>query len=186
MEPTLRKEDSGKFIELIRRRFEVKTHRHKGLSWNSVEEKLQAYPEKLDTLYKMEMFGGEPDVAEYDEERQEFVFIDFSEESPLGRRSLCYDDQALEARKKNRPKGSAIGLAEEIGVRLLTESEYRKYQTLEPFDKKTSSWIETPYEIRNQGGALFANWCFGLVWVYYNVSADSYYASRGFRGILRV
>jgi hypothetical protein len=159
--------------------------RHKGLEWAQVRAKLEANPEKLGSLAEMERTGGEPDVVGHDRRTGEYVFYDCSAESPKGRRSLCYDREALEARKENKPKDSAMNVAEAMGVELLTEEEYRELQELGEFDTKTSSWVKTPPEIRKRGGALFCDRRYDHVFLYHN-GADSYYAARGFRGSLRV
>lgn len=157
--------------------------RHKGLDWAKVQAKLEAKPEKLWSLNEMEISEGEPDVIGF--EKGEFIFCDCSEESPKGRRSLCYDRAALNSRKEHKPKNSVMDLAAEIGIELLSEVQYRQLQTLGEFDLKTSSWIQTPPDIRKLGGALFCDRRFNTVFVYHN-GAESYYAARGFRGTLRV
>ncbi|MFL8938278.1 DUF4256 domain-containing protein [Rossellomorea oryzaecorticis] len=167
----------------LKARFEKNMHRHEGVEWAGVQEKLEANPEKLWSLHEMERTEGEPDVIGYDEKKDEYLFCDCSKESPKGRRSVCYDREALEARKKHKPENSAIDMAVSMGIELLTEEQYRSLQEIEPFDKKTSSWIRTPADIRELGGALFCDYRFGHVFVYHN-GADSYYAARGFRGIL--
>jgi hypothetical protein len=172
-------------ISTLKTRFEENPKRHHGLTWTNIEAKLRADPEKLWSLNKMEESGGEPDVVGYDQETGEYVFYDCSAESPQGRRSLCYDRAALDARKANKPANSVLDVAAELGVALLTEDEYRALQKLGDFDTKTSSWISTPADIRKRGGALFCDRRYGHVFVYHN-GADSYYASRGFRGSLRV
>lgn len=172
-------------IRVLEARFIKYKHRHEGLDWAHVQAKLEANPEKLWSLHEMERTGGEPDVVGYDEEKDEYIFYDCSPESPKGRRSLCYDRAALEARKKHKPENSAIDMAADMGIEILTEEEYRELQKLETFDKKTSTWVKTPSDIRALGGALFCDYRFGHVFVYHN-GADSYYGSRGFRGSLRV
>lgn len=169
----------------LKTRFEKNMHRHEGVEWAGVQEKLEANPEKLWSLHEMERTEGEPDVIGYDEKKEAYLFCDCSKESPKGRRSVCYDREALEARKKHKPENSAIDMAESMGIELLTEEQYRSLQEIEAFDKKTSSWIQTPADIRELGGALFCDFRFGHVFVYHN-GADSYYAARGFRGMLTV
>jgi hypothetical protein len=169
----------------LKARFEKNMQRHEGLEWAKVEAKLAAGPEKAWSLNEMERSGGEPDVVGYDQESGEYIFYDCAAESPQGRRSLCYDRAALDARKANKPANSALDMAEDMGVALLTEDEYRALQKFGDFDTKTSSWISTPADIRKRGGALFCDRRYGHVFVYHN-GADSYYASRGFRGSLRV
>lgn len=158
-------------------------NRHKGLEWARVQEKLQANPEKLWSLSEMERTGGEPDVVAFDKKTGEYTFYDCSAESPKGRRSVCYDREALEARKEHKPKDSAMDMAAAIGIELLTEEQYRALQKLGQFDLKTSSWVKTPANIRKLGGALFCDRRYDTVFVYHN-GADSYYAVRGFRGAL--
>ena len=169
----------------LRSRFEKHLHRHKGLRWPEVQAKLEAAPATLWSLLQMENTGGEPDVTGFDKGTGEYIFMDCSAESPAGRRSLCYDNAALEARKENKPAGSAIAMAEAMGIGLLTEEQYRRLQALEAFDTKTSSWVITPPEIRKLKGALFCDRRYNTVFVYHN-GAESYYAARGFRGMLRV
>lgn len=172
-------------LQLLKMRFEANMHRHEGLEWNDIQIRLANNPEKLNTLSEMELTGGEPDVVKYDASTDVFIFFDCSVESPKGRRSLCYDRVALEARKKHKPKNNALDLAMEMDVEILTEDEYRHLQKIGDFDLKTSSWIQTPTDIRNIGGALFCDYRYGHVFVYHN-GADSYYAARGFRSSLRV
>lgn len=176
-------------LNTLKTRFEKNPDRHKGLSWSKVFLKLQTVtkedPKKLLSLYEMEKTGGEPDVIEYDQKTETFVFYDCSPESPKDRRSLCYDHKALEDRKTFKPKSSAIGTAGTMGIELLSEAEYKRLQELGSFDTKTSSWIKTPSEIRKLGGALFADRRFDHVFIYHN-GADSYYAARGFRGSLKI
>lgn len=160
-------------------------NRHKGIEWNKVQEKLEANPEKLWSLNEMEVTEGEPDVVGYDKKTGEYIFFDCSPESPKGRRSICYDHEALESRKEHKPKHSALGIAEEMGIEILDEQQYRELQKLGKFDTKTSSWIKTPADIRKLGGAIFGDWRYGHVFIYHN-GAESYYAARGFRGSLRV
>ena len=172
-------------IKLLKERFEKNMHRHTGLDWQGVLARIELDPKKLLTLIKMEETGGEPDVIGFDKVTGEYVFCDCSAESPAGRRSFCYDPQALAARKENKPLHSALGLAAEMGINMLTEAHYRELQQLGNFDTKTSSWLMTPDNIRKLGGALFGDRRYGQVFIYHN-GADSYYAARGFRGILRV
>ncbi len=166
-------------------RFEANARRHQGIPWKSVTAKLGDLPDKLWSLNEMERSGGEPDVVGRDDETGDYLFVDCSAESPKGRRSVCYDLEALEARKKHKPEASAVELAAAMGASLLTEEEYRTLQELEAFDTKTSSWLLTPPDIRALGGAVFGDYRFGTVWVYHN-GADSYYGARGFRCCLRV
>ena len=172
-------------LSTLKTRFEKNMNRHKGLDWAKVQAKLEADNPKLWSLNEMETTGGEPDVVGYDKKTGEYVFYDCSAESPKGRRSICYDREALDARKENKPKDSAVDMAAAIGVELLTEEQYRELQKLGEFDLKTSSWVKTPAEIRNRGGALFCDRRYDHVFTYHN-GADSYYAARGFRGSLRI
>lgn len=172
-------------LRTLKVRFEKNMHRHPGLDWADVQARLEARPEKLWSLHEMERTGGEPDVVGFDRETGEYIFYDCAPESPKGRRSLCYDPAALESRKQHKPEGSAVGMAEAMGIELLTEEEYRELQKLGAFDTKTSSWVKTPPEIRKLGGAIFCDRRYNTVWTYHN-GAESYYASRGFRGSLRV
>ena len=179
---------SGQREELLRTlkaRFEKNMGRHKGLEWPKVQAKLEANAEKLWSLSEMERTGGEPDVVGHDKKTGEYIFYDCSVESPKGRRSVCYDREALEARKEHKPKDSAIDMTAAMGVELLTEEQYRELQKLGNFDTKTSSWVKTPSDIRKLGGALFCDRRYNTVFLYHN-GADSYYAARGFRGLLRV
>lgn len=169
----------------LQNRFEKNMHRHNTLKWQAVQEKLEKNPAKVWTLHQMEATGGEPDVIGYDDKNYTFIFCDCAPESPKGRRSVCYDPEALASRKQYKPKHSAAGMAAEMGVELLTETQYRNLQKLGEFDTKTSSWINTSPEIRELGGALFGDRRFGHVFTYHN-GAESYYASRGFRGILEL
>ena len=178
-------EQREELIKVLQARFEKNMNRHEGLEWAKVEVKLNATPEKLWSLNEMEVTGGEPDVVGYDKEKDEYIFCDCSKESPKGRRSLCYDLEALESRKKHKPENNAIDVANAMGIELLTEEQYRELQQLGDFDMKSSSWVQTPLDIRGLGGALFCDYRFGHVFVYHN-GADSYYAARGFRGSLRV
>ena len=172
-------------IRLLADRFGKNLHRHAGVDWHSVRAKLVASPEKCQILSEMERTGGEPDVVGMDGKTGEFIFCDCSPESPTGRRSLCYDRAALDARKENKPGGNAIERAFAIGIEMLTELQYRELQDLGAFDRKTSSWIKTPENIRDLGGALFCDRRYGQVFVYHN-GAESYYAARGFRGRVKV
>lgn len=172
-------------IDLLRQRFEMNMRRHPGLAWSAVQARLDAGGDKLAVLEEMERTGGEPDVVGVDATSGELIFCDCAPESPLGRRSLCFDQAALAARKQNKPSGSVEQAAAAIGIELLSEEQYRYLQTLGEFDRKTSSWVQTPASIRQQGGALFCDRRYGQVFVYHN-GADSYYAARGFRGLVRV
>ena len=172
-------------INMLKARFEKNMNRHKGLKWDKIQEKLESNAEKLWSLNEMERTGGEPDVVGFDQNTGEYIFYDCSPESPKGRRSVCYDREGQESRKEFKPKNNAIDMAADMGIELLTEEQYRQLQTLGNFDTKTSSWIKTPPEIRNLGGALFADFRYGNVFVYHN-SAPSYYAVRAFRGLLRI
>lgn len=176
---------TAELMETIKARFEKNMSRHQGITWTQVQAKLKEKPEKLWSLNEMEKTGGEPDVIGFDKNKDEFIFSDCAAESPKGRRSLCYDNAALEARKEHKPKDSAVNMATEMGIELLTEEQYRQLQELGEFDTKTSSWIKTPTEIRKRGGAIFCDRRYDHVFVYHN-GADSYYAARGFRGMLRV
>lgn len=172
-------------LEQLQKRFDNNMHRHKGLDWSPVQDKLINNPAKLSSLSEMEITGGEPDVVAYDTVNDQFIFVDCSKESPKGRRSVCYDLEGLESRKKYKPENNAIDMAASMGISLLTEDEYKDLQLLENVDMKTSSWILTPKDIRQHGGALFCDYRYEHVFVYHN-GADSYYAARGFRGSLRV
>ena len=185
MSKELTSEQREQLFDVLKTRFEKNMHRHEGLEWEKVQTKLAANPEKLWSLHEMERTGGEPDVVEHDQEKDEYIFYDCSAESPKGRRSLCYDQEALESRKKHKPESSAIEMATAMGIDLLTEDQYRTLQQLEEFDKKTSSWVLTPAPLRELGGALFCDYRYGQVFVYHN-GAESYYAARGFRGALTV
>jgi hypothetical protein len=170
---------------ILKGRFEKNMKRHKGIEWAKVESKLQASPEKLWSLSEMEMTGGEPDVVGHDKKTGEFIFYDCAAETPKGRRSVCYDTEALESRKEHKPKDSALNMARTMGIEILTEEQYRELQALGEFDTKTSSWVDTPSKIRELGGALFCDRRFDHVFLYHN-GAESYYAARGFRGSLTV
>jgi Protein of unknown function (DUF4256) len=172
-------------LRTLKIRFEKNMNRHKGLAWADVETKLLANSEKMWSLSEMERTGGEPDVVGRDKKTGEFIFYDCSPESPKDRRSLCYDREALDSRKENKPKDNALDVAEAIGVKILTEAQYRELQMLGKFDTKTSSWVETPSTIRELGGAIFCDRRYDTVFVYHN-GAESYYAARGFRGQVRV
>ncbi|MCG9494569.1 DUF4256 domain-containing protein [Acinetobacter pittii] len=172
-------------LELLKNRFEKNTHRHTEMNWSDVQNKLIKVPDKLWSLQEMENTGGEPDVIAYDQQKDEYLFVDCSPETPKGRRSLCYDREALEARKDHPPKNSAIDVAKEMGAELLTEEQYYELQKLGEFDLKTSSWLKTPDEIRRLDGAIFGDRRYGRVFIYHN-GAQSYYAARGFRCCLRV
>jgi hypothetical protein len=172
-------------LKTLKTRFEKNMDRHHNLDWAKVQAKLEANPEKLWSLHEMERTGGEPDVVGHDKKTGEFLFYDCSAESPKDRRSICYDRKALDSRKEHKPKNNALDMATTMGIELLTEEEYRELQKLGDFDKKTSSWVSTPDRIRKLGGALFCDRRYGKVFVYHN-GAQSYYAARGFRGLLRV
>lgn len=178
-------EQTEKLINTIKVRFQENSIRHQGIEWVEVEAKLRANANKLWSLNEMEITEGEPDVVGKDEKTGEIVFVDCATESPKGRRSVCYDQDALESRKAYKPKNSALGMALEMGIKILNEEEYRDLQRLGNFDTKTSSWVETPPEIRKLGGAIFGDWRFGRVFIYHN-GAESYYGARGFRGMLKV
>jgi hypothetical protein len=185
MKKKLTTEERKELLSVLSERFEKNTKRHKGIDWNKVQSKLDANPGKLWSLSEMERTGGEPDVIGQDKKTGEFIFFDCSAESPAGRRSICYDHEALESRKENKPRNSAIQMAEDMGIELLTEDQYRELQQLGNFDAKTSSWVKTPLEVRKLGGAIFCDYRFGRVFTYHN-GAESYYAARGFRGALRI
>jgi hypothetical protein len=176
---------SEELLKTLKARFEKNMDFHKGLAWAEVQARLETHAEKLWSLSEMERTGGEPDVVGFDKKAGEYIFYDCSEESPKGRRSLCYDREALDSRKENKPKDNALGMAAAIGVEMLTEEQYRELQKLGEFDVKTSSWVNTPSRIRELGGALFCDRRFDTVFTYHN-GAESYYAARGFRGWLRV
>lgn len=178
-------EEREGLLAVLKTRFEKHTARHKGLQWADVQTRLENRPDKLWTLQEMEDTGGEPDVIAHDKKTGEYVFCDCSAESPKGRRSVCYDRQALDSRKEHKPAHSALGMAAEMGIELLTEADYGQLQQLGEFDTKTSSWIATPADVRKLGGALFGDRRYGRVFTYHN-GAESYYAARGFRGLLKV
>lgn len=170
-------------IKTLRIRFENNEHRHRGIKWNEIESRLLLQPDKLWSLNEMELSGGEPDLILFKTKQTTYSYIDCSAESPIGRRSLCYDQKALDSRKANKPKNSVCKIASQMGIKLLDEDQYRFLQSVENFDTKTSSWLKTPIEIRNLGGAIFGDFRFGRVFIYHN-GAESYYAARGFRGVL--
>ena len=185
MKKQLSEEGTAELLKTLKARFEKNMNRHKGLEWSKIQSKLEAAPEKLSSLDEMELTGGEPDVVGMDSATGEYIFYDCAAESPKDRRSLCYDRKALDSRKANKPENSAVDLAAEIGIEILTEEEYQLLQTLGKFDLKTSSWLKTPDDMRKLGGAIFGDCRFGRVFIYHN-GADSYYAARGFRGSLKV
>ena len=185
MNKKLSAQQREELLKTLKARFEKNMNRHKGLEWTKVQAKLEANPEKLYSLNEMEITGGEPDVVDHDKKTGEYIFYDCSAESPKERRSLCYDHEALEKRKEHKPADSAINMATEMGIEILTEEQYRELQKLGKFDMKTSSWVKTPSEIRKLGGAVFCDRRYDTVFLYHN-GADSYYAARGFRGSLRV
>jgi hypothetical protein len=182
---SLAAKQADELLNTLKARFEINRSRHKGLEWAPVQERLMANMEELWSLNEMESSGGEPDVVGLDKKTGEYIFYDCSAESPAGRRSLCYDGEALTSRKENKPKGSALQMATAMGIELLSEDEYRALQKLVHVDAKTSSWIKTPSDIRKLGGSLFADFRYGQVFIYHN-GAESYYAARGFRGRLTV
>jgi len=181
----LSQEQIDSLLDILKKRFEKNMHRHKELDWSKIHAKLESDPKKLWSLHQMEESEGEPDVLGYDQATDEYFFYDCSVESPKGRRSVCYDHTALESRKEFKPQNSAMGMAEEMGIDMLTEEQYRFLQQFGKCDTKTSSWIVTPASIRALGGAIFGDWRYGTVFIYHN-GAESYYAARGFRGLLRV
>ncbi|WP_462253436.1 DUF4256 domain-containing protein [Ferruginibacter sp.] len=189
MKKQLSSKQHSALLNTLKTRFEKNINRHKGIDWAKVQAKLEVNNEKLWSLNAMEESGGEPDVVDYDKKTGEYIFYDCAAESPKGRRSICYDHEALEKRKENKPENSAVEMAAEMGIELLTEEQYRYLQSLqksgENFDTKTSSWIKTPAAIRKLGGALFCDYRYGNVFLYHN-GAESYYAARGFRGLLKV
>lgn len=178
-------DQAEELFKTLKGRFEKNMNRHNGLEWAKIQIKMEANADKLWSLHEMEKTGGEPDVVGYDIKTGEYIFYDCVAESPKGRRSVCYDHEALEARKEHKPEDSALMMAAYLGIEILTEEQYRELQQLGRFDTKTSSWIKTPADIRKLGGALFADFRYGHVFVYHN-GAESYYAARGFRGSLRV
>jgi Protein of unknown function (DUF4256) len=185
MKKELPSKQREELLNTLKTRFEKNKSRHKGIEWANVQTKLEAKREKLWSLNEMEITGGEPDVVGHDKKTNEYIFYDCSPESPKGRRSICYDHEALEARKEHKPANSAVEMAADMGIDLLTEEQYRELQQLGAFDTKTSSWIITPAAIRKLGGALFCDRRYDTVFLYHN-GAESYYAARGFRGSLRV
>jgi len=185
MKKKLSSKESEELLATLSSRFKKNMNRHKGLEWSKIQMRLEGSTEKLWSLNEMESTGGEPDVVGQDKKTGEYIFYDCSAESPQGRRSYCYDREALDARKENKPKSSALEMAAAMDIEILTEEQYREFQKLGEFDTKTSSWIKTPSAIRKLGGAIFADYRYGNVFVYHN-GAESYYAARGFRGSLRV
>jgi hypothetical protein len=185
MKKELSPKQREELLNTLKDRFEKNMNRHKGLEWAKVRAKLEADNGKLWSLNEMEKTGGEPDVVGYDKKKGEYIFYDCSAESPKGRRSVCYDREALESRKEHKPQNNAIDMAAAMGIELLSEEQYRALQKLGSFDTKTSSWVKTPSDIRKLGGAIFADFRYGNVFVYHN-GAESYYAARAFRGSLRV
>jgi hypothetical protein len=181
----LSKDKREELLITLKARFEKNKNRHKDIPWPQVQAKLEADTAKLWSLNEMENTGGEPDLVDYDKKTGEYIFYDCSAESPKGRRSLCYDDEALESRKEHKPEGSAMGMATAMGIEILTEAQYRSLQQSGNFDSKTSSWVKTPESIRKLGGAIFCDRRYETVFMYHN-GAESYYAARGFRGLLRV
>jgi hypothetical protein len=179
----MKAQERDELLRALKARFEKNMHRHKGVAWDAVQARLEGNPSALNSLRAMEATGGEPDVIGQDKETGRFTFCDCSPESPAGRRSVCYDRAALDSRKENKPQGSAVEMAAEMGIDLLTEEQYRELQKLGEFDTKTSSWVQTPPDVRSLGGALFCDRRYGKVFVYHN-GAQSYYAARGFRGSL--
>lgn len=184
-EKELSEKQREELLAALHERFEQNMSRHKGLQWAKVQARLEGHPAKLWSLNEMEKTGGEPDVVVYDKKAKEFTFVDCSEESPKGRRSVCYDREGLESRKEHKPKNNAVDMASGMGIELLTEEQYRELQKVGEFDTKTSSWLMTPGEIRKHGGAIFGDRRYNHVFVYHN-GAQSYYAARGFRGLLKV
>lgn len=172
-------------LSILKKRFEKNRHRHQDFEWETIQDKLLVQPKKLRSLLHMEESGGEPDVVSMADAAGLVIFVDCSAESPKGRRSLCYDQEALESRKTYKPKNSALGMAAEMGIEILSEVQYQALQQVGKFDAKTSSWVKTPADIRKLGGAIFGDWRFGRVFIYHN-GAESYYGARGFRGMLTV
>lgn len=185
MSKQLSSHEMEELFRVLKARFEKHMDRHKGIEWLKVQAKLEANPKKLWSLDEMESSEGEPDVIGYDKQTNEYLFVDCSPESPKGRRSLCYDREALNSRKEHKPANSVLDMADEMGIELLTEEQYRDLQQSGEFDRKTSSWVQTPEKIRKLGGAIFCDNRFGTIFTYCN-GAESYYAARGFRGMLRV
>lgn len=185
MSKQLSAEAAKELLNVLKKRFEKHMDRHQGMDWSKIQAKLEANPQKLWSLDEMEATEGEPDVIAYDQQKDEYLFCDCSPESPKGRRSLCYDQEAWNSRKEHKPAGSVLERAAEMGIELLTEEQYRELQKLGNFDTKTSSWVNTPAAIRKLGGAIFCDRRYGTVFMYHN-GAESYYAARGFRGSLRV
>lgn len=181
----LSQEETESLLDTLKNRFHKNMHRHQNIKWEQVQDKLLTHPGKLWSLMEMEETEGEPDVVGKDEKSGDYIFFDCATESPKGRRSICYDQEALASRKQHPPKNSALGMAAEMGIELMTEDQYRKLQEFGKFDTKTSSWIQTPDNIRKLGGAIFGDWRYGQVFIYHN-GADSYYGARGFRGALKV
>lgn len=181
----LTEKEQKELLTILKSRFEKNMNRHKGFSWNKILAKLEGNSEKLCALNQMEITGGEPDIVDYDKKSDKYIFYDCSPESPKERRSLCYDREALNSRKEHKPKNSAIDMANEMGIEILTEEEYRRLQKIGKFDTKTSSWVKTPDEIRKLGGAVFCDYRYNTVFLYHN-GAESYYAARGFRGKLKI
>ncbi|HVZ96645.1 MAG TPA: DUF4256 domain-containing protein [Chitinophagaceae bacterium] len=181
----LSEEQHNELLKTLKTRFEKNVHRHKNIEWDKIQAKLLSNTEKLWSLNEMETTGGEPDVVDYDKTTGEYIFYDCSAESPKGRRNLCYDREALDARKEHKPANSALDMAAEMGIEILTEEQYRQLQKAGTFDLKTSSWVKTPGNIRKLGGAIFCDRRYDAVFVYHN-GAESYYSARGFRGLLRV
>jgi hypothetical protein len=176
---------SKELLSILKGRFEKNMNRHQGLDWSKIEAKLTTHPAKLWSLDEMEITGGEPDVIGYDEKTEEYIFCDCADESPKGRRSICYDHEALEARKEHKPANSAVNMAADMGVEILTADQYQELQQLGNFDTKTSSWVKTTADVRSLGGAFFCDRRYNTVFLYHN-GAESYYAARGFRALLRV
>jgi hypothetical protein len=185
MKKELSSKQREELLKTLKARFDKNMSRHKGLEWQKVQGKLEANPSNLWSLNEMEKSGGEPDVVGFDKKTGEYIFYDCSAESPAGRRSFCYDRKALEERKEHKPKNNAVDMADSIGIELLTEEQYRELQQLGNFDTKTSSWVQTPSDIRKLGGAIFCDRRYDTIFVYHN-GADSYYGARGFRGSLKV
>jgi len=182
---TISDNEKKHLITIIQSRFEKNMQRHKGIRWNDVEQRLLKQADKLWTLNEMEISGGEPDVIDYDKKSDKYIFCDCSPESPKGRRSLCYDEDALQSRKEHKPKDSAMAVAKWMGIEMIDEKQYELLQSIGNFDLKTSSWLKTPDNVRELGGAIFGDCRFGRVFIYHN-GAESYYAARGFRGIFQI